>query len=255
MGESDKGLNVTFRKAGRMRMQGRKKKADTSSSSEGECVIVRKERKVVGAIVSTSGKGVKKIKIEKEEEKEKEDEENESLFATKSTMNAAPISNESGATSTLDIDPDYEAEGGSKKPAVSSYIAQGPMRGSTNVRTTCRFDYQPDICKDYKETGYCGFGDTCKFLHDRSDYKSGWQLEQEWDRKQYGKKEDMTVESSSDEEDLPFACLICREPFTNPIVTRCSHYFCTNCALDHYKKDKRCYVCMAQTNGIFNTAK
>ena len=21
-----------------------------------------------------------------------------------------------------------------------------------------RWDYQPDICKDYKETGYCGFG-------------------------------------------------------------------------------------------------
>lgn len=29
---------------------------------------------------------------------------------------------------------------------------------------------QPDICKDYKETGFCGFGDSCKFLHDRSDY-------------------------------------------------------------------------------------
>lgn len=22
----------------------------------------------------------------------------------------------------------------------------------------CRWDYQPDICKDYKETGFCGFG-------------------------------------------------------------------------------------------------
>lgn len=25
-----------------------------------------------------------------------------------------------------------------------------------------RFDYQPDICKDYKETGRCGYGDSCK---------------------------------------------------------------------------------------------
>lgn len=32
----------------------------------------------------------------------------------------------------------------------------GPLRASTNVRMTVRFDYQPDICKDYKETGYCG---------------------------------------------------------------------------------------------------
>ena len=28
-----------------------------------------------------------------------------------------------------------------------------------------------------KETGYCGYGDTCIYLHDRSDYKSGFQ----WD--------------------------------------------------------------------------
>lgn len=34
----------------------------------------------------------------------------------------------------------------------------GPMRAPTNVRSTVRWDYQPDICKDYKETGFCGFG-------------------------------------------------------------------------------------------------
>ena len=42
---------------------------------------------------------------------------------------------------------------------------------------TVRFDYQPDICKDYKETGYCGYGDSCKFIHDRGDYKSGWEID------------------------------------------------------------------------------
>lgn len=34
--------------------------------------------------------------------------------------------------------------------------SHGPLRASTNVRMTVRIDYQPDICKDYKETGYCG---------------------------------------------------------------------------------------------------
>lgn len=34
----------------------------------------------------------------------------------------------------------------------------GPMRAPSNIRTTVRWDYQPDICKDYKETGFCGFG-------------------------------------------------------------------------------------------------
>lgn len=43
----------------------------------------------------------------------------------------------------------------------------GPVFSATNVRISCRFDYQPDICKDWKETGYCGYGDSCKFLHDR----------------------------------------------------------------------------------------
>ena len=31
--------------------------------------------------------------------------------------------------------------------------------------------------QDYKETGFCGYGDACKFIHDRGDYKSGWELE------------------------------------------------------------------------------
>ncbi|KAJ7212928.1 hypothetical protein GGX14DRAFT_445672, partial [Mycena pura] len=43
----------------------------------------------------------------------------------------------------------------------------GPQRSTSTIRTVTIVDYQPDVCKDYKETGYCGFGDTCKFLHDR----------------------------------------------------------------------------------------
>lgn len=36
---------------------------------------------------------------------------------------------------------------------------------------------------------------------------------------------------------------------------RCRHYFCEACALQHYRKSKRCYVCNTQTNGVFNPAK
>ena len=57
----------------------------------------------------------------------------------------------------------------------------GPTRGANNVRLTMYVDYKPEICKDYKETGYCGYGDCCKFLHDRTDYKEGWQVEKEWE--------------------------------------------------------------------------
>lgn len=120
--------------------------------------------------------------------------------------------------------------------------AHGPLRASAHIRVSARFDYQPDICKDYKETGYCGYGDSCKFMHDRGDYKSGWQLEKDWDEAQKEKKrrialgieDEGTAEVSDEDEDedaLPFACFICRQPFVDPVVTRCKHYYCQHCAL------------------------
>ncbi|EPS58935.1 hypothetical protein M569_15875 [Genlisea aurea] len=143
--------------------------------------------------------------------------------------------------------------------------AHGPLRASAHIRVSARFDYQPDICKDYKETGYCGYGDSCKFMHDRGDYKSGWQLEKEWEekekeraRKLFMGMKDEDEGGAEDEEDedsqLPFACLICRESFVDPVVTRCKHYFCEHCALKHHAKNKKCFVCNQPTNGIFNTA-
>ena len=40
-----------------------------------------------------------------------------------------------------------------------------------------------------KDTGFCGYGDNCKFMHDRGDYKTGWQLEREWESDQRRKNE------------------------------------------------------------------
>lgn len=141
----------------------------------------------------------------------------------------------------------------------------GPVRAPLFIRMSNRFDYQPDICKDYKETGYCGFGDNCKFLHDRGDYKAGWQIEKEWQEEQKKKQEalqgkvveegeDEYFVGDEDEDELPFACHICREEFTNPVITKCEHYFCEACALKHYSKSSRCAVCKEQTFGVFNVA-
>merc|ERR1712151_1155634 len=122
----------------------------------------------------------------------------------------------------------------------------GPTRNTlSNVRSTMRIEFwnsssgtDGGICKDYKETGYCGFGDTCKYAHDRSDYKSGHILEQEWEakqkrieakkRKRWEKRvmkqaedggggdddddSDYSDEASdSDSDDLPLCCQNCRE--------------------------------------------
>ncbi|CAG9573803.1 unnamed protein product [Danaus chrysippus] len=148
--------------------------------------------------------------------------------------------------------------------ASSGLVRKGPIRAPANLRATVRWDYQPDICKDYKETGFCGFGDSCKFLHDRPDYKHGWQLEREETEHKAG---DSDYEIHSNEE-LPFKCFICyaRWPvsfsmgnklsrITSMAYLGCKHYFCEKCALSQYKKSTRCFICNAQTSGVFNPAK
>jgi RING finger protein 113A len=130
---------------------------------------------------------------------------------------------------------------------------KGPVKGGNNVRTITVVDYQPDVCKDYKETGYCGFGDTCKFMHDRTDYLAGWQMDalpNSSARRGGGDDSDDAVE----EEEIPFACLICRNPFTDPILTKCGHYFCSACAIKRFSKTSKCFACGKQTQGIFNSA-
>lgn len=75
-----------------------------------------------------------------------------------------------------------------KSQEIPKSMRTGPVRSyNSTIRTVTIVDYQPDVCKDYKgaptlcfssfhrgrlltvfsETGFCGFGDTCKFLHDR----------------------------------------------------------------------------------------
>ncbi|KAI8084168.1 uncharacterized protein B0P05DRAFT_488697 [Gilbertella persicaria] len=149
-----------------------------------------------------------------------------------------------------------------KKNVLNSKMSVGPQRAPANLRVTQRFDYQPDVCKDYKETGFCGYGDTCIFLHDRGDYKTGWQLEQEWEEAQKNKTRfgasdpnQYAISEDDSDEELPFACLICREEFVNPVVTRCNHYFCEACAIRNYKESPKCFACGAPTQGVFNTAK
>ncbi|KAM7262332.1 hypothetical protein ACFE04_021409 [Oxalis oulophora] len=71
--------------------------------------------------------------------------------------------------------------------------SHGPLRASAHIRVYARFDYQPDICKDYKETGYCAYGDSCKFMHDRGDYKPGWQMKKEWDEAEKARKRKLAM--------------------------------------------------------------
>lgn len=63
------------------------------------------------------------------------------------------------------------------------------MKALTNLRSTIRIDHNPALCKDYHDTGYCVFGNSCIYIHDRGDYKTGWQLEEDWEKEQKEKRE------------------------------------------------------------------
>ncbi|KAL3787511.1 hypothetical protein ACHAWO_003501 [Cyclotella atomus] len=154
----------------------------------------------------------------------------------------------------------------------------GPIKVSTSIRSTTRFDYQPDICKDYKETGFCGYGDTCIYLHDRGDTKTGWEMEREYEEKKkqmeeekskeverfmremmdgggkVNREEDGLNEKEEIEDDgIPFACHICRSHFKDPIVTPCHHYFCQGCMSKRVKEvGTGCPVCGKDMHGVLN---
>lgn len=89
-------------------------------------------------------------------------------------------------------------------------------------------------------------------LHDRGDYKAGWQLDSILSNPSSGAPPASGADEK--EEELPFACLICREPFTDPVVTKCGHYFCSACALKRYRKNSKCFACGSATGGLFNKA-
>lgn len=153
----------------------------------------------------------------------------------------------------------------------------GPVKQLKSIQHSNGIDYNPSRCKDFHDTGYCVFGNSCIFIHDRTDYKSGYELDRDWDMLQRGKQEkkrkklisgggdgDSSVSSSDDEEDLEDyedelvykeidpQCLLCGEDYKWPTLLTCGHIFCDKCAMAHYTNDKTCFKCGKNTNGIFN---
>jgi RING finger protein 113A len=300
--EDDSTPFVTF-KRGKMRNRSNLRvKNDENDEADKEKVLLQSKE-----IQDPSENTGKVISVKKEESSSDPVSKLTAVFQSSGDASRF-ISTGSSATSTNEIDTAHDRDNrallekklsAEKVTKAKSGGTFGPMRAPTFIRATSRFDYQPDICKDYKETGYCGFGDSCKFLHDRSDYKSGWQIEREWEQKQLVKKRKVqelekmiqeraakrrgkvgsgegednedddilgleekmkSIQDDNEEEpddkyeikegqegeegggggrggreSFPFACFICREPFKEPVVTQCGHYFCSHCALSRYK--------------------
>lgn len=190
-----------------------------------------------------------------------------------------PSTNKDNTTTRTTEETDEQNKKAMQKPERNKFLA-GPIRASKFIRTTSRFDYEPEICKDYKDTGFCGFGDSCIYLHDRTNMKTGKALEEEWEARKRIEQERKDAEinmfctiitgengtsaggsgadkgngAASEDDGLPFACHICRGPFEEPVVTQCCHFFCQSCILKRVRdeNDQSCPICKKDTNGVFN---
>ncbi|KAI8331509.1 hypothetical protein BC941DRAFT_474849 [Chlamydoabsidia padenii] len=270
--------NIRKRQKSPDRTAGRRKDDDSQDDDDIVSEVVTKERKTMKTpfVQSTRKRHLRKTNGDNEEDDDDDqDFGGDQYQADRSTT----VRKDDATRYTTEYELDAEAmdamtsainagkakkkaNGGQEKKQVkNSKLQVGPQKAPANLRVTARFDYQPDICKDYKETGFCGYGDSCIFLHDRGDYKSGWELDKEWEEAQRNKgpggkvKDQYAISDEDSDEEVPFACLICRNEFVNPVVTKCQHYFCESCAINNYKTSSKCFACGAPTSGVFNTAK
>ena len=155
----------------------------------------------------------------------------------------------------------------------------------SSIRAKTLMDFDPLICKDYKDSGYCTFGETCKFIHDRSDYMAGWEIEDAVEKaggdpaaverglmapgaRGTGMELTAFLESvkgrktrarkakgAFDAHDVPEgACPICQSELVAPMATSCGHTFCQSCILAAFRVSTLCPVCSVQTNGALRTA-
>ncbi|AFM98471.1 zinc finger domain-containing protein [Encephalitozoon hellem ATCC 50504] len=85
------------------------------------------------------------------------------------------------------------------------------------------------VCRPFRETGYCGYGDSCKYSHDRS----------------------VEYTESSVVSNAGLLCGICKKPYEEKVVTECGHSFCSLCAIRRYQGGDECGVCGKPVYGKF----
>ncbi|GMI01990.1 hypothetical protein TrVE_jg11492 [Triparma verrucosa] len=173
------------------------------------------------------------------------------------TNDATGLYNGSKGYSTF-VSPNLESIAASKHNGT-----RGQLRANTTIRVTSQMDYQPDVCKDYQKTGYCGFGDTCVFMHDRGSYKSQSEIENEWEERKKRVEEERakavrTLEGEVEVEEVTYkygyGCIVCKEWFKDPVETVCGHFYCEPCVRTLAKGDDKCLMCGKDLGGTWKDA-
>lgn len=105
----------------------------------------------------------------------------------------------------------------------------GPSRLNSTIKNSCRFDYVLNLCKDWHDSGYCPFGNSCLYLHDRSNVKTGWELEKDFEqaeKERWRRINNPDVAKKEDREKLlktieqykpPTECPNCGKDFVSPV--------------------------------------
>lgn len=147
---------------------------------------------------------------------------------------------------------DTSEESGEETQSEGQRAPSGPDKPQPkNVRATTVTDFQPDICKDFWQTGYCGYGDTCKFLHVRDELRQRKPIEKEWEQVKTTDSNSVTATAVQQDQPVPHKCLICRRDYSHPVRTECDHYFCQSCFLARCKKKSTsCMLCGKDTGGV-----